>query len=169
MSWQCRMYAAQSTCAFITFLTCMCVYVMHLCVQNAQGHFRSNKRPDTMLSDRKRKFNFRCSCMNRIISMKRRRQSILLPFLSLLLTVFDYIRQVNEKQHGRNDWQVFVQPAPAKVYVGVRIPASAYVWLSRVLRHAIQSTRWWDSKRVMRSLSIPSGWGPFCRCKMVMK
>lgn len=89
--------------------------------------------------------------------------------LSLLLTVFDCIRQVNEKQHRRNDWQPFVQPAPAAVYVCVCIPASAYVWLSRVLRRASQSTRWWDCKRVMRSSSIPSGWGPFCRRDMVMK
>lgn len=55
---------------------------MHLCVQKTpRGHFWSNKRPDTMLSERKRKFRFRCSCMNRVISVKRR---ISLSFLSSL-------------------------------------------------------------------------------------
>ncbi len=75
------------------FLTCTCVYVMHGCVQNTWGHFRSDKRPDTMLSDRKRKFNFRCSCMNRFISVKRRRHSLspppFLPFLSPSVTLVD--------------------------------------------------------------------------------
>lgn len=90
------------------------------------------------------------------------------PLLSLLLTVFDCIRQVNEKQHRRNDWQPFVQPAPARAYVCVCIPVVVCVWLSHVLRRASQSTRWWDSKRVMRSSSIASGWGLFCRHEMDM-
>lgn len=37
--------------------------------------------------------------------------------LSLLLTVFDRIRQVNEKQRWKNNWQPSVQLAPARMYV----------------------------------------------------
>lgn len=81
MTWQCRMYAAQGTSHF---LTSVCVYLMHLCVQSPWRHFRSDKRPETMLSDRKRKLNRRCSCTNQVISVKGRRRSLSLPFLPFL-------------------------------------------------------------------------------------
>lgn len=182
LSWRYTIWWADSVeCALpralvllsLHFLTCTCVHVMHLCVQNARGHFRSNKKPDTMLSDRKRKFNFRCSCMNRVISVERKRWSLTPPSLSFSLChscwqsliVLDKLMKSNtEETTGSPSCSLHLP----KVYVCVCIPASAYVWLSRVLRHASQSTRWWDSERVMRSSSIPSGWGPFCRREMVM-
>lgn len=151
----------------VSCIWCVCVR------RNAQGHLQSNKRQETMLSDRKRKFNFRY--MNGVISMNRRRVSLLLFFpsflpLSVLLTVFDRIRQVNEKQQWENNWQLFrLAHTCHSVFLCVRIPARAYVWLPHVPRHASQSTRWWDSMRVMRSWPIPSGWGQWnvCECKLL--
>lgn len=57
---------------------------------------------------------------------------------SLLLTVFDCFRQVNEKQERRSNWQPSVQSAPAKVHVCECIPASTYVKALHVLGLASQ-------------------------------
>lgn len=111
------------------------------------------------------------------ISVKRRKRSLspslrlVFPsflLLSLLLTVFDCIRQVNEKQHRRNDWQPF-RAACTCQSVCLCVHTCPWLCLAVSCPQACQSTRWWDSKRVMRSSSIPSGWGRFCRREMVMK
>lgn len=151
---------------------------MHLCTLKLPGDIsRATKRPDKMLSERKGKFNFRCSCENGDTCVKRSTGglSLLLFFSSLSfsschscwqsLIVVDKLMKSNT---GETTGTPFVQPAPARVYVSVNIPASVCVWPSHVLGRASESTRWWDSKRVMRSSSIPSGRGPFCRHEMVM-
>lgn len=146
MSWHYSMYATVS----ISHLY-ICVYVMHLSEQKRLRTLKSNQRQDAVLSERKNEFNFRQSYLWKEVSDL---SFSLLVFsfsflLSLLLTVFDCIRQVNEKQQWRNDWQPFLQPAPARVYVCVRIPASAYVKLSLGLRRASHHDdemvrEWWE-------------------------
>lgn len=57
--------------------------------------------------------------------------------LSLLLTVFDRIRQVNEKQRGKNNCSPsFSLHLPRCVSACVCIPVTARVWLSCVLGRA---------------------------------
>lgn len=154
MSWHYSMYAAVS----ISHLY-ICVYVMHLSEQKRLRTLKSNQRQDAVLSERKNEFNFRQSYLWKEVSDL---SFSLLVFsfsflLSLLLTVFDCIRQVNEKQQWRNDWQ----PAPAaRTCQSVRLCAHTCQCLCQVVSWppACQSPRWWDGKRVMRTLFIPSGW-----------
>lgn len=78
----------------------ICVYVMHLSEQKRLRTLTSNQRQDAVLSERKNEFNFRQSYLWKEVSDL---SFSLLVFsfsflLSLLLTVFDCIRQVNEKQ-----------------------------------------------------------------------
>lgn len=56
--------------------------------------------------------------------------------LSLLLTVFDRIRQVNEKQHGKTTAALHSACTCHSVYLRVCIPVSTRVWLPCVLRRA---------------------------------
>lgn len=78
-------------CIFSPVCECACDAFVRVC-KTPRRHFRRNKGPETMLSERKRKFLFRCSCMRIVISVKRR-QSLspapCLPFLSPSVTLVD--------------------------------------------------------------------------------
>ena len=126
------------------FLTCTCVYGTYLCVQQTPEDIWGVTKGarHNVIRQKREVLSWDAWTESYLLKKKRRRWSLspLLVFsffllLSLLLTVFDCIRQVNEKQRWRSDWQ----PAPAKVYVCVHIPASAYVWPSRVLRQPVNT------------------------------
>ena len=100
-SWRCTIWWPDSVeCTLpraLVLFSPVCVWCNPAC-ENARGHFKSNKRPDKMLSERKRKLNFRCSCENTELSVKRSRpgQSFSLalsffssPFLSPSVTLAD--------------------------------------------------------------------------------
>lgn len=138
-------YAAQSAHTFLATFShlYLCARDASVRATNAWGHLRSDKRGQTQCYQTEKGSSILDACTESYLlkkkKIRRRSLSPLLVFsffllLSLLLTVFDCIRQVNEKQHWRSDWQ----PAPARVYVCVHIPASAYVWPPRVLRRASQ-------------------------------
>lgn len=106
-----------------------------------RGHVSGNKRGGgggTKLSDRKRKSNFRCA--------DGVYHYLLLFFclflrLSLLLTVFDRIRRVNEKQRGTTTAALHSACTCHGVDLRVCVPVRARVWLSGVLGRAGLSKR----------------------------
>lgn len=132
------------------------------------------KGPDTMLSDRKRKFNF--GRMYRVISYKKKKKkggdlslhSLSSPSFSSChscwqsLIVLDKLMKSNTEEATGS----LHLPECMSVCTYLPVPMSGRLVSSGV--PASQSTRWWDSKRVMRSLSIPPGRGPFCRREVVI-
>ena len=172
-SWQCRMYAAQSTHTFIATFShlYLCVRDISVCATNAWGHLRSDKRGQTQCYQTE-KGSFKLRCMDRVISVKKKKEGGDLSLHSLSspsfsschscwqsLIVLDKLMKSNAEEATGS----LHLPKCMSVCTYLPVPMSGCLVSS-----GSQSTRWWDSKRVMRSLSIPSGQRPFCRREVVM-
>lgn len=134
------------------FLTCdICAHI------KGPGTIQGNKDPGKMLSQRKKSF----TKISHAAGKKKKREQCLFLLLSVpvflllsfLLTVFDWIRQVNEKQHREDYWQPSPQPAPARVCAGVcahtcPLTASGRLMSSGVpaSQHRDETVReWWEA------------------------
>lgn len=133
--WQCRMYAAQSTPGFLT-CSCWCICFC----KGPPGPFQRQQKARHKVIGQKEEVEFLDAWTELRLWMgvyhyPRLFFSVFLR-LSLVLTVFDRIRQVNEKQHGKTTAALHSACTCHSVYLRVCIPVSARVWLPCVLRRA---------------------------------
>lgn len=170
-------YAAQSAHTFLATFShlYLCARDASVRATNAWGHLRSDKRGQTQCYQTEKGSSILDACTESYLLKKKKKKGGDLSLHSLSspsfsschscwqsLIVLDKLMKSNTEEATGS----LHLPECMSVCTYLPVPMSGRLVSSGV--PASQSTRWWDSKRVMRSLSIPPGRGPFCRREVVI-
>ena len=154
------------------FLTCTCVYGTYLCVQQTPEDIWGVTKGARHNVIRQKREVLSWDAWTESYLLKKKKEGGDLSLHSLSspsfsschscwqsLIVLDKLMKSNAEEATGS----LHLPKCMSVCTYLPVPMSG-----RLVSSGSQSTRWWDSKRVMRSLSIPSGQRPFCRREVVM-